>query len=128
MVAPFDVKTIRQIDAVLHEPSRLCIAFALNLSDVLSFSELKALLGMTDGNLSVHLRTLEEKGYVATHRTSEAGKPRKLCRLSGRGRTAFKEYLAILDQILLAARVTSNGGGPSPPGGGPRGGTLVKEA
>ncbi len=103
MVAPFDLKTIRQIDGVLHEPSRLCIAFALNMSEVLSFSELKALLGMTE--------------------------PRKLCRLSGHGRAAFKEYLAILDQILLAARVGANGGGASPPeGGGPRGGTVAKEA
>ena len=124
MVAPFDYKTIRKIDVVLHEPSRLGIAFALSTTDVLSFSELKALLGMTDGNLSVHLRTLEDKGYVATNRTIEAGKPRKLCRLSVRGRAAFQEYLAILDQILSAARILSEGGG----GGGPRGGTMAHEA
>ena len=123
MVAPFDLKNIRKIDGVLHEPSRLCIAFALNMSDVLSFSELKALLGMTDGNLSVHLRTLEDKGYVATQRSVEAGKPRKLCRLSGRGRTAFQEYLAVLDQLLMAARVVGSGGtGP------PHGGTVAREA
>jgi DNA-binding transcriptional ArsR family regulator len=104
MLPAIDFKSIRKIDSVIHEPSRLCIVFALRAQDMLSFTELKALLGMTDGNLSIHLRTLEEKGYVATQRSKNGGKPRKLCRLSGEGKLALDRYLALLDDLVRAGQ------------------------
>ncbi len=104
MVAALDLKSIRNIDTVLHERSRLSIVFALCSRQELSFAELKALLGMTDGNLSIHLRTLEESGYLDTTRTRTAGKSRKLCRLSGHGKKAFEDYLEMLGQLVRAVR------------------------
>lgn len=104
MVAALDLKSIRNIDTVLHERSRLSIVFALCSRQELSFAELKSLLGMTDGNLSIHLRTLEESGYLDTTRTRTAGKSRKLCRLSSHGRKAFEDYLEMLGQIVRAVR------------------------
>jgi DNA-binding MarR family transcriptional regulator len=104
MVPAIDPKNIRKIDGVIHEPSRLSIVLALQASDTLSFSELKSRLGMTDGNLSIHLRKLEENGYVTTQRSRAGGKPRKLLRLSGEGRLAFDRYLTFLDQLVRAGR------------------------
>jgi len=59
---------------------------------------------MTDGNLSIHLRTLEESGYLIASRVKGDGKPRKLCRLSGEGRAALERYLGVLDEICRAGR------------------------
>lgn len=99
-----DLSFIRKLDGILHERSKLSIVFALQGRESLSFSELKSLLDMTDGNLSIHLRTLEEKGYVSTSRTRANGKPRKLCRLSVEGRRAYDQYLACLEDIVRASR------------------------
>ena len=51
------------IDAVIHERVRLAIVAALAVSPQLSFTELKSMLELTDGNLSAHSRTLDEAGY-----------------------------------------------------------------
>jgi len=110
-----DLKSIRKINAILHERSRLSIVLALVGRDSLSFSELKALLEMTDGNLSIHLRTLEENGYLTTTRSRLSGKRRKICQLTPEGRLEFERYLSLLDDLVHAARSGSNGPPPSPP-------------
>jgi DNA-binding MarR family transcriptional regulator len=104
MGAVLDPRIIRKIDSILHEPSRLSIVFALCSQGVLSFAELKKLLNMTDGNLSIHLRTLEESGYLIASRVKGDGKPRKVCRLSGEGRAAFERYLSVLEEICRTGR------------------------
>ncbi|HEU4753479.1 MAG TPA: transcriptional regulator, partial [Armatimonadota bacterium] len=60
-----NVDAVERLDRVIHEKGRLAIMSLLAASEQLSFTELKELTGMTDGNLSVHMRTLEESGYVA---------------------------------------------------------------
>ncbi len=104
MVAAKDLDIIRKIDGVLHEPSRLQIIFVLRKKGDLSFGELKSLLNMTDGNLSIHLSTLEKNRYVVTSRIQSQGKLRKLCRLSSDGRVAFDRYLRSLNQLVRAAQ------------------------
>lgn len=96
-----DLKSIRSIDAVLHEPSRLSIVVALSGKDALSFGELKNLLGMTDGNLSIHLRRLEHSSYIVTQRELVTGKTRTLCRLSAQGRDALGRYAEVLKPVLM---------------------------
>ena len=54
-----------ELDRVIHERMRLAIVSALAANESLSFNELKAMLGTSDGNLSVHARKLEDAGYVA---------------------------------------------------------------
>ena len=70
----------------------------------LSFTEMKQSLGMTDGNLSVHLRTLQEAGYIAVTKTFQERKPLTTCSLTPAGRKAFGEYIDLLEQIVRQSR------------------------
>jgi DNA-binding MarR family transcriptional regulator len=88
------------IDAVIHERVRLAVVSALAVSPELSFNELKAMLGVTDGNLSTHSRTLEETGYITIDKTFEGRRPLTTMRLTLKGRKAFAKYLATLRQIV----------------------------
>ena len=73
------------IDAVIHERVRLAIVAALAVSPQLSFSELKSMLGLTDGNLSAHSRTLEEAGYIVVEKSFRGRRPYTAMRLTPRG-------------------------------------------
>jgi DNA-binding MarR family transcriptional regulator len=88
------------IDAVIHERVRLAIVSALAVSPELSFNELKAMLELTDGNLSAHSRTLDEAGYIVIEKTFKGRKPHTVMRLTLKGRKAFERYLATLRQIV----------------------------
>jgi DNA-binding transcriptional ArsR family regulator len=89
------------LDRVIHERARLAIVSALAATKELSFAELKDATGLTDGNLSVQLRTLEVAGYVALEKSEAGGrKSRTGARLTGQGRRAFTSYLATLDKVL----------------------------
>jgi len=88
------------LDAVIHERVRLAIVAALAVSPELSFSELKAMLGLTDGNLSAHSRTLEEAGYLVVDKSFQGRRPHTAMRLTLKGRKAFERYLGTLRQII----------------------------
>ncbi len=88
------------IDGVVHERARLAIVAALAVSPQLSFSELKAMLELTDGNLSAHARTLEEAGYIVVEKSFRGRRPHTAMRLTSKGRKAFERYLEMLRQIV----------------------------
>jgi DNA-binding MarR family transcriptional regulator len=88
------------IDAVIHERVRLAIVSALAVSPQLSFNELKSMLGLTDGNLSAHGRTLEEAGYIVVEKSFRARRPYTTMSLTPKGRKAFTRYLSMLRQIV----------------------------
>ncbi len=88
------------IDAVIHERARLAIVAALAVSPELSFNELKSMLGLTDGNLSAHSRTLEEAGYIVVDQSFRGRRPYTVMRLTPKGRKAFERYLETLRQIV----------------------------
>ena len=88
------------IDAVIHERARLAIVSALAVAAELSFNELKSMLGLTDGNLSVHARTLEEAGYIVVAKSFRGRRPHTAMRLTAKGRKAFARYLETLRQIV----------------------------
>ena len=88
------------IDAVIHERARLSIVAALAVTPQLSFNELKAMLQLTDGNLSAHARALEEVGYVAVEKSFRGRKPYTSLSLTAKGRKAFDRYLKTLRQII----------------------------
>ena len=73
---------------------------------MLSFTELKAITGTTDGNLSVHARRLEDAGYVRCEKTFAGRTPRTEYRLSAAGRRAFETYLDHMDALIKATRKT----------------------
>lgn len=100
----FDVRTLPQLDRVIHERMRLAIVSALAANETLSFNELKALLGATDGNLSVHARKLEDAGYVACAKSFQDRVPKTEYRLTPEGRRAFERYLGHLEALVRGAR------------------------
>jgi DNA-binding transcriptional ArsR family regulator len=94
------------LDRLLHDRMRLGIISALAASDEMSFTDLKAALNATDGNLSVHARKLEEAGYVACAKTFDGRTPRTSYKLTGSGRRALEKYLDHMSAIIRAARTT----------------------
>lgn len=93
-----------QLDRVIHEKGRLPIMSLLAADPSLSFRELRDTLRMTDGNLSVHLRTLQQAGYIAVTKSYEKRKPLTTCALTSAGRAAFARYIGLLAQIVDQAR------------------------
>lgn len=93
-----------ELDRLIHENVRLGIVSALAVADALSFNELKELLRVTDGNLSVHARKLEEARYLACSKTFEGRTPRTEYRLTAAGRRALERYLEHMEAIIRAVR------------------------
>jgi DNA-binding MarR family transcriptional regulator len=89
-----------QIDRVIHEKGRLGIMSMLAAANELSFTELRQGLGMTDGNLTTHIRTLQEAGYVAVSKSFQNNRPLTTCSLTAAGRKAFTNYINLLEQIV----------------------------
>lgn len=89
-----------QLDKVIHEKGRMAIMSLLAASPGLSFTEMKNALGMTDGNLTTHIRALREAGYVAVTKTSQLKRPLTTCVLTATGETAFRNYLDLLERIV----------------------------
>ncbi len=88
------------IDAIIHEPVRLAIVSALAVAPELSFNELKSTLGLSDGNLSAHSRSLQEAGYIVIKKTFEGRRPHTIMRLTGPGYEAFRSYIETLRKVI----------------------------
>lgn len=95
---------IDQIDEVIHGRVRLGVMAHLASAEAADFGVLRTRLQTTDGNLSVHLRKLEEAGYVAIDKSFVGRKPLTRVRLTGPGRTAFLGYLDALSRLVEGAR------------------------
>ena len=89
-----------QLDRVIHEKGRLAILSMLAASPELSFTELRDTLAMTDGNLTTHLRTLQEAGYLSVTKTYQNNRPLTTCALTKAGKQAFSHYINLLEQII----------------------------
>ena len=89
-----------QLDRVIHEKGRLGIMSMLAASPELSFTELRDALEMTDGNLTSHMRTLQESGYVSVSKSYENNRPLTTCSLTPAGKKAFANYVNLLEQIV----------------------------
>jgi DNA-binding transcriptional ArsR family regulator len=95
-----EASSVSRLNAVIHERARLGIMSALAARTAMTFSELKALLDLTDGNLSVHLRILEQAGYVAIEKKFVDRKPQTSVKVSKKGRLAFEHYVEVLEEIV----------------------------
>lgn len=91
---------IDAIDDVIHGRIRLGIMAFLSSADVADFTEIKQKLQATDGNLSVHLRKLEEAGYVGVEKTFAGRKPLTRVSLTAAGRAAFIRYLDAMKRLV----------------------------
>jgi DNA-binding MarR family transcriptional regulator len=97
MASRFDVG---KIDEVIHGRLRLGVMAYLANAEVADFNELKAVLEVTQGNLSVQLRKLEDAGYVTIEKGFLGRKPRTQVRISPTGRQAFAIYLEALGKLI----------------------------
>jgi DNA-binding MarR family transcriptional regulator len=89
-----------KIDEVIHGRMRLGIMVYLADVETADFTELKTVLEATQGNLSVHLKKLEEAGYVAIDKSFKDNKPLTRITLTGDGRSAFATYLEALGRLI----------------------------
>jgi DNA-binding transcriptional ArsR family regulator len=97
-------RDLPELERLIHEKSRLGIVSALAASSPLSFGELKEILGVTDGNLSVHTRKLEEAGYLLCTKSFEGRIPRTEFSLTPQGRKALSKYLDHMEALVRAMR------------------------
>ena len=95
---------ITRLDRLIHDRVRLGILSALAASSEMSFGDLKAALEVTDGNLSVHARKLEEAGYIVCRKSFTGRTPRTEYTMTSAGRRAFEKYLDHMDAIIEATR------------------------
>ena len=93
-----------QLDRVIHERGRLAITSMLAASPELSFTELRDALDMTDGNLTTHIRTLQEAGYVSVAKSYQRNRRLTTLSLTTAGRKAFADYVTLLERIVRQAR------------------------
>lgn len=93
-----------ELDRLIHERVRLGIVSALAVNGRLPFTDLRDLLGTTDGNLSAHARRLEDAGYLLCHKSFEGRVPRTDYELTAQGRRALQAYLDHMEAIIAATR------------------------
>ena len=89
-----------QLDRVIHEKGRLAIMSALAGTPELSFTELRDTLDMTDGNLTTHIRILQEEGFISVAKSYQNNRSLTTCSLTKAGRKAFTGYIDLLEQIV----------------------------
>ncbi len=88
---------------IIHQSTRLRMMATLNAlgaRELLEFNRLKAVLGISDGNMSTHLTTLEKAGYIQVVKDIVGKKPRTQIALTREGRRAFAEHVAYLRGLL----------------------------
>ena len=94
----------KQPDRLIHERARLGIVSALAVNHVLSFADLKKLLGTSDGNIAVHTRKLEDAGYIECEKSFQGRVPRTEYRLTRKGRGALDKYLKHMEALIQAVK------------------------
>ena len=90
----------REIDDVIHGRMRLSIMAFLSGAGSADFNELKTRIGGTDGNLSAHIRKLEEAGYVRVEKKFAGRRPLTICHLTKKGRNAWIAYIARMEELM----------------------------
>ncbi len=93
-----------KLNRLIHERTRLGIVSALAVNESLTFNDLKELIHVTDGNLSVHARKLEEAGYIECSKSFEGRMPKTKYRLTATGKTTLEHYLNHMEAIIRATR------------------------
>ena len=96
----FDAKSVACLDRVLHEPARLSVVACLAVVEEADFVFLQSQTGMTGGNLSSHVKKLQNAGYITVRKEFQGAKPRTSLQLTVAGRTAFTAYLKSMQALL----------------------------
>ena len=92
------------LDRVIHERARLSVLTSLLTNPKgLTFSDLKQLCALTDGNLSRHLSVLENAKMIEIAKGHDRNRPQTVCRITANGRKRYLEYLSTLEQVVRDA-------------------------
>lgn len=114
-------ETLPVLDPLLHQPARTQLVAFLSGRGEATFSELKRVLGVTDGNLGAHLAKLVEADYVTTSVAGGGGRAQTVYSLTSVGRAALNDYVTRLSALMdlsagkepmgeLSARPAGQGG------------------
>ena len=95
-----ELPSMGEVDRIIHEPARFAIMANLFVIESADFLFLMRQTGMTKGNLSSHMRKLEEAGYIEVVKDFVMRKPHTMLRLTKKGRTAFREYSRSMKQVF----------------------------
>ena len=93
------------LDTNVHGPIRLGILTALQIDGALDFTTLKKRLDTADGSLNLHLKKLEESGYITSKKAFVGLRPKTTYRMAAAGRKALVDYVKAMRQLLDALEV-----------------------
>jgi DNA-binding transcriptional ArsR family regulator len=96
-----DLRSVTELDRLIHEPARLLILTILSTVASADFLFLQRETGLTKGNLSAHLSKLEEAGYVKIEKTFKGKLPLTVCKLTAGGKKALLQYRQQLQDFIL---------------------------
>lgn len=97
-------KSSIDLDRLIHERTRLAIVSALAANSLLTFTDLKSLLQVSDGNLSAHARKLEDAGYLSCNKSFDRRVPRTEFSLTNSGREALNRYIKHMESLIKAMK------------------------
>ena len=100
MATQLNSSGFRRINPVIHERTRLAIMTYLITAKEATFSEIKEELGLTDGNLNIHMKVIEKSGFVKVTKEFVNRRPRTTYTVTEKGFRAFRDYVAQLEEIL----------------------------
>jgi len=90
---------------IFHEPNRMAIVSSLlDAPEGMRFGDIKKSCGLTDGNLSRHLKSLESENVVRIEKTFNNSKPQTTVSMTDEGRQKFLDYLTALESVLKRAK------------------------
>jgi len=98
-----------ELDRLIHERARLGIVSALAVNGSLTFTDLRDLLGITDGNLKSHASKLEDVGYIHCTKSFEGRTQKTEYELTPTGRDELEAYLGHMEAIIQATRDSTEG-------------------
>ena len=93
-------EVLKDLDKAFENRTRLGIMSALIVNDYLDFNTLKELLGVTDGNLASHLKSLEKSNYITYQKIFLERKPNTNYSATEIGKEAFKKHINAIEQLL----------------------------
>ena len=97
------------LDRVIHEKARLSILTSLMTHpNGLAFGDLKRLCGLTDGNLSRHIKVLQGADLVSVTKGYEGNRPHTSCSITAAGQNQFLEYVSVLEQVIRDAATSKD--------------------
>ena len=95
-----DVSPIMGVDRLIHEPARFSILAHLYVVEEADFLFLSHRIGLTRGNLSAHMRKLEQGGFIEVRKEFMDRRPHTVLVITGKGQEAFKNYISDIKNAL----------------------------